>query len=419
MGALQPDLTLGMTKSKIYAVKKGLVPGIYHTWADCQKQTHQVSGAIFKSFTTQQAADQYLGTGTVSLDKRGSHTSATPQSSQILAENTEQHSSTAEEAALRSGYKNVASRQPDKVAMTAQVKGPVFPAWLRPEATYRLEFDGAARGNPGPAGAGAALFDESRDTQVGSICLKLGRTTNNQAEYYGLLAGMEAAEVVGVKKLRILGDSQLVVRQVMGRYKVSNEGLRRLYTRVKQVQKSFDGFQIEHVLRDKNKVADELSNQAIDTPGWQGLKDVQGQLWGMCDIQQASQTTKQPEAVEDARPLKRARAFHHSACSSANGSFNNDIRLSRHAWKLRLPAPYSTYCSHIDQSPLRLTTEFGLNTQRHQHYTRFHVQHSNAYTVYHKTMSHFSAQTLIKTSPQLRSTCMQRCARMISRCCRI
>ena len=110
------------------------------------------------------------------------------------------------------------------------------------------EFDGASRGNPGPAGAGAALFDDSRDVQVavanlelqrrsiccgncpqgkcavqklthcaiqvGSICLKLGRTTNNQAEYYGLLAGMEAAEVVGVKKLRVLGDSQLVVRQV-------------------------------------------------------------------------------------------------------------------------------------------------------------------------------------------------------------
>ncbi|KAL0028192.1 hypothetical protein WJX79_000729 [Trebouxia sp. C0005] len=222
-------------------------------------------------------------TGTVSVNKRGSHTSKRKQPSQSPAENTEQHSNTAEEALLRSGDKGVASRQPDKVAVTAQAERSVFPAWLRPEATYRLEFDGAARGNPGPAGAGAALFDDSRDMQVGSICLKLGRTTNNQAEYYGLLAGMEAAEVVGVKKLRVLGDSQLVVRQVMGRYKVSNEGLRALYTRVKKVQKSFESFRIEHVLRDRNKVADELSNQAIDTSGWQGLKDMQGQLWGMCD----------------------------------------------------------------------------------------------------------------------------------------
>lgn len=406
-----------MTKSKIYAVKKGLVPGIYHTWADCQTQTHQVSGAIFKSFTTQQAADQYLGTGTVSLNKRGSHTAVRNQPSQVPAENTEQHPSTAQEASLCSGDKGVASRQPDKVAVTAQAKGSVFPAWLRPEATYRLEFDGASRGNPGPAGAGAALFDDSRDIQVGSICLKLGRTTNNQAEYYGLLAGMEAAEVVGVKKLRVLGDSQLVVRQVMGRYKVSNEGLRRLYTRVKKVQKSFEGFQIEHVLRDKNKVADELSNQAIDTSGWQGLKDMQGQLWGMCDVQQASQTTNQPEAVVDARPWKRARAYHDSACISADGSFNNAIRLSRHAWKLRLPVPYSTCCS--DVAPLMLTTGLGLNIRWHQHHMRFHVQHSNAYSMHHKSTSQLSSHTPIKTSLQLRSICMRRCVTMISRCCRL
>ncbi len=138
MCALQPDLAVCMTKSQIYAVKRGLVPGIYHTWADCQKQTHQVSGAIFKSFTTQQAADQYLGTGTLSLYKRGPHTSVRNQSSQHPSENTEQHSKTAEEASLCSGDKGVASRQPDKVAVTAQAKGSVFPAWLRPEATYRL-----------------------------------------------------------------------------------------------------------------------------------------------------------------------------------------------------------------------------------------------------------------------------------------
>ncbi|KAL0039726.1 hypothetical protein WJX77_006108 [Trebouxia sp. C0004] len=347
-----------MAKSKLYAVKKGLVPGIYHTWADCQKQTHQVS--------------------------------VRNQSSQVPAENTEQHSSTAEEASLRPGDKGVASRRPAKVAVTAQAKGSVFPAWLRPEATYRLEFDGAARGNPGPAGAGAALFDDFRDMQVGSICLKLGMTTNNQAEYSGLLAGMEAAKVVGVKKLRVLGDSQLIVRQVTGRYKVSNEGLRALYTRVKKVQKTFENFQIEHMLRDKNKVADALSNQAIDTSGWQGLKDMQGQLWGMCDVWQASQATNQPEAVVDARPLKRACAYHDSACSSASG-FNNDIRLSRHAWKLRLPAPYSTCCSDIKQSPFMLTTGFGLNIPRHQHHARFHMQRSVAHTMHRKVTSHFSS----------------------------
>ncbi len=127
-----------MTKSKIYAVKKGLVPGIYHTWADCQKQTHQVSGAIFKSFTTQQAADQYLGTGTVSVNKRHSHTSVRLQPSERPADSSEQHSSIVKEASPRSGDQDVASRQPDKLAVTAQAKGSLFPAWLRPEATYRL-----------------------------------------------------------------------------------------------------------------------------------------------------------------------------------------------------------------------------------------------------------------------------------------
>ncbi|KAL3143431.1 hypothetical protein ABBQ38_15531 [Trebouxia sp. C0009 RCD-2024] len=123
------------------------------------------------------------------------------------------------------------------------------PAWVRPDLMYKLEFDGASRGNPGPAGAGAALSESTGGSQVGSVCLNLGIMTNNQAEYYGLLAGLEACKAVGVKRLSVLGDSQLVVKQVQGLYKVNNTALQELHCRVKRVVESFQEFHIRHVLR--------------------------------------------------------------------------------------------------------------------------------------------------------------------------
>ncbi|KAL3143430.1 hypothetical protein ABBQ38_15531 [Trebouxia sp. C0009 RCD-2024] len=232
-----------MTKPKFYAVKKGLRPGIYHTWPECQEQTKGVSGAAFKSFSTQQGADQYLESGTVPLVKRRTH-----KQSGGLHRNGEAACSSSSSQDASDNMPEI-GQAPGPSAYKRQTTDAGPPAWVRPDLMYKLEFDGASRGNPGPAGAGAALSESTGGSQVGSVCLNLGIMTNNQAEYYGLLAGLEACKAVGVKRLSVLGDSQLVVKQVQGLYKVNNTALQELHCRVKRVVESFQEFHIRHVLR--------------------------------------------------------------------------------------------------------------------------------------------------------------------------
>ena len=128
-----------MTKNKIYAVKKGLRPGIYYTWADCQKQTQGVSGAVFKSFTTQHAADQFVGneTETVLPHKPGSDSSAQVQQSCTAAEDAKQGTGIRGELPTDSADQDSDSRGLPS-ALQPCAKGADLPAWMRPEATYRL-----------------------------------------------------------------------------------------------------------------------------------------------------------------------------------------------------------------------------------------------------------------------------------------
>jgi len=137
----------------------------------------------------------------------------------------------------------------------------------RPEAgprrLLRLFTDGAARGNPGPAGAGAVLTKE--DGSVVARCGKfLGSQTNNYAEYMGLLLGLEAALKLGANELQLFADSELMVRQLNGVYKVRNPGLRPLFEQAKKLLGQFRKVRIEHVPREQNALADEMSNRAID-----------------------------------------------------------------------------------------------------------------------------------------------------------
>lgn len=128
-----------MTKNKFYAVKKGLRPGIYYTWADCQKQTQGVSGAVFKSFTTQQAADQYVGNQpeTVLPHKPGSDSSAQLQQSCTAPEIAKQGTGIRGDLPTDSAHKDSDCRGLPS-ALQPCAKGADFPAWMRPEATYRL-----------------------------------------------------------------------------------------------------------------------------------------------------------------------------------------------------------------------------------------------------------------------------------------
>jgi len=123
--------------------------------------------------------------------------------------------------------------------------------------------DGAARGNPGEAGCGAVICDE-HGAVVRELSRYLGRTTNNVAEYEGLLTGLQALHQLGKKKIVIQSDSQLLVRQLNGEYRVKDEKLKRLFERAIGLLRQFDSYRIVHVRREMNKLADRLANRGID-----------------------------------------------------------------------------------------------------------------------------------------------------------
>ena len=123
--------------------------------------------------------------------------------------------------------------------------------------------DGGARGNPGPAGYGVVIKDET-GKKIAELSQYLGHQTNNVAEYQGLIAALEYAIEHGHKALKLISDSELLVRQIKGMYKVKNSVLKDLHARAKELIAKLDWFSIEHVLRGKNSEADRLANEAMD-----------------------------------------------------------------------------------------------------------------------------------------------------------
>jgi ribonuclease HI len=123
--------------------------------------------------------------------------------------------------------------------------------------------DGGSRGNPGPSGYGVVV-QGTDGVVLAELSEFLGLRTNNVAEYSGMLAALEYALTNGLKRLRVVSDSELMVKQMKGQYRVQSPELRPLYEEAKRRAAKLDGFQIEHVLRGKNKKADELANQAMD-----------------------------------------------------------------------------------------------------------------------------------------------------------
>jgi len=132
-----------------------------------------------------------------------------------------------------------------------------------PELHLIAYCDGGARGNPGPAGYGVVIQDQA-GRRVASLSEYLGHQTNNVAEYQGLIAALEYATTSGHKALKVISDSELLVRQIKGIYKVKNAVLQDLHHRAKELIAQLDWFSIGHVLRGKNQEADELANAAMD-----------------------------------------------------------------------------------------------------------------------------------------------------------
>ena len=132
-----------------------------------------------------------------------------------------------------------------------------------PENYLIAHTDGGARGNPGPAGYGVVVHD-SEGKKVAALSQYLGRQTNNFAEYQALIAALEYAVKHGPEALKVISDSELLVRQIKGIYKVKEPTLRDLHARAKELISKLDWFEIEHVLRGHNREADELANAAMD-----------------------------------------------------------------------------------------------------------------------------------------------------------
>ncbi|HYL81286.1 MAG TPA: ribonuclease HI family protein [Candidatus Acidoferrum sp.] len=148
-----------------------------------------------------------------------------------------------------------------KALQPAQPESPSRPTGMG--GWTRVHIDGGSRGNPGPAGVGVVIIRP--DGQVADrIHRYIGETTNNVAEYHALLLALERAGSLGCTDLEVYSDSELLVRQIQGRYQVKNAGLRPLFTRAKERIAGFRRFRIQHVPREQNGEADALANRGMD-----------------------------------------------------------------------------------------------------------------------------------------------------------
>ena len=137
------------------------------------------------------------------------------------------------------------------------------PAPQENTAAYTANIDGGSRGNPGPAAYGVVIRNP-RGEIVARLKKYIGRMTNNVAEYYGLIAALDYAQSQSIRALRVESDSELLVNQMRGRYKVKSADLRPLFERAKKMSQTFASFHIEHVYREQNAEADKLANEALD-----------------------------------------------------------------------------------------------------------------------------------------------------------
>lgn len=152
--------------------------------------------------------------------------------------------------------------------MNSRREGELFPLPETPSAAKKNTWvtaycDGGSRGNPGPAGYGVYVED-AEGRKLAELNEYLGKKTNNFAEYSALLAALDYALQNGIAKLRVIADSELLVKQIQGKYRVNSTDLRPLYEGALSRIRQLKGFEIQHVLREKNRRADQLANLAMD-----------------------------------------------------------------------------------------------------------------------------------------------------------
>jgi len=169
-----------------------------------------------------------------------------------------------------------------------------------PSGVHIANVDGASRGNPGPAAYAVVMRDPDGQVVL-KLAKKIGRETNNVAEYYALLAALDYAASHGIRALRIRSDAELLVRQMQGRYKVKSAHLQPLHERARKLARQLEYFAIEHVPREMNRDADELANIALDSdaPGIDRRFSDSGHRPGANDAHAAASP-----AHEDVRPSR-------------------------------------------------------------------------------------------------------------------
>ena len=275
-----------MGKKSFYAVARGHVPGIYRTWGECAAQVQGFSGNVFKGFESESEARRYMerhGAGHAArlrsaAVERPSHSTHADRFRPISTQQR-QYNGYAPAPRMKSTH---ADRFGDDLAeRPLPVRSSLHSAeqsnaaiaggfaelgpTVRPGRTARIQFDGASKRNPGPASLGAVVYDDETGAEVGRVRAYMGDYhTNNQAEYAGLIAGLQAAWDMGYTNVDAQGDSTLVVKQVLGQWRVKNEGLMPYHSVAVAMSRKFNKFFARQVPRAQNAVADALGNQAID-----------------------------------------------------------------------------------------------------------------------------------------------------------
>lgn len=168
-------------------------------------------------------------------------------------------------SAVRSSLREAARMLADDFCVSAgeEVSSSVQNGGASGSAKLTVYTDGASRGNPGEAGAGIVILNEQGEELFASGTY-LGQCTNNVAEYKALLLGLTEAKKLGGEELSLFLDSELIVRQIQGAYKVKNAKLKPLFSEVSALLSGFKAYRVAHVPRSKNKRADGLANEGID-----------------------------------------------------------------------------------------------------------------------------------------------------------
>ena len=278
-----------MGKPKFYGVARGRAPGVYATWDEARAQVDGIKGAVHKSFSTREEAARWVSarnpdiSGTMMTgearpsagvpDRASARSPPTspgkpraPRSASSMG-GARALSTSARDggdpiaAAEGANGKDDEARENDADAASAPPPTPPLA-----DGSYTLYFDGASRGNPGPAGAGALIRRDADSRVVFEIAEYLGDDkTNNEAEYIALVGGLRKAAQLGIRVLNVKGDSSLVVNQVNGTWKVKTDHLRPMFEEARRIiDENFDGgASLAYVRRELNSEADSLANVAI------------------------------------------------------------------------------------------------------------------------------------------------------------